>query len=513
MYIPMYPFRKQGNGVSMENISEAFKIHDKYQFELKFAYPLDRKREYNEYFVDTYLFIPNNLGINKQTYTPDTFYRDMHKYIRLKTPAVRLSGICDGEKSPFRKLSDAVNSVSEGPDAPEKTALYEERMRLFCSIMKSALRDEEKITEARLTEDNAEQAVDAYLSNGLNAVMKFRSLRPLLGRPGVDPKRLEFYLLVDEFLSLTVNKYRYMLYIALQNDTQNREWAAAAKRRIVELLTVEIEYRKKCGYPSVPEKDSLNEKLVYRENILKKVMASVLFLKSDTRQDGVILINIVFGIAAGLAMTFATAVTFLSQSMFFKDFSLTFCVIIVVAYMFKDRIKELSRGYLYSKMRAYTYDFKTILRSSLGKEVGVCRESFSYVNTSKMKPEVEALHGNDPISFLESTFLGESVIHSRKYVKICSRNCESIYSDFQVDGLVDIIRFNVRHFLEHMDNPVRELFLPDGKGGIMSARAARVYHVYMTIRCSTGRSEERVSVSRFRLTLARNGIKRLEKIS
>lgn len=497
----------------MDNISEAFKIHDKYQFELKFAYPLDPNREFNEYFVDTYLFIPNNLGINSKSYGSDSFYRDMHKYIRLKTPAVRLSGICDGGESPFRKLSDAVNAVSEDSANPAKIALYEERMKLFCSIMKSALRDEESITENGLSKPDARHFVDAYLANGQNAVVRFRSLRPLLEHPNADPKHMEMFRLVDEFLSLTVNKYRYSLYEALRREAAGKDWAPSVMRRIVDLVTKEIDYREKCGYPSVPRKDSLNEELLYRENILKKVMASVLFLKSDTRQDGVILMNLIFGIAAGVAMTFATAVTFLSQSMFFKDFSLTFCVVLVVAYMFKDRIKELSRVYLYSKMRTYMYDFKTVISSSLGKDVGVCRESFSFVNASKVKPEIAALHGNDPISSMESVFLGESVIHSRKYLKICSKNCESIYSDFQVDGLVDIIRFNIRRFLEHMDNPIREINMPDGEGGITNVKAARVYHIYMTIRCSVGRSDDRVSISRFRLTLARNGIKRLEKLS
>ena len=43
-------------------------------------------------------------------------------------------------------------------------------------------------------------------------------------------------------------------------------------------------------------------------------MASVLFLRSDTRRDGVFMTNLVFGIAAGIAMAFATIVTFLSQN-------------------------------------------------------------------------------------------------------------------------------------------------------------------------------------------------------
>ena len=66
----------------MQEVYETVKIHDKYQFEAKFTYPLDRRRDTNEYQVDTYMFLPNNLYINKRTYSADDFYEDLHKYIR-----------------------------------------------------------------------------------------------------------------------------------------------------------------------------------------------------------------------------------------------------------------------------------------------------------------------------------------------------------------------------------------------------------------------------------------------
>lgn len=74
----------------MQEVYETVKIHDKYQYEAKFTYPLDRRRDTNEYQVDTYVFLPNNLYINKRTYSADDFYGDLHKYIRLRTPVVHL---------------------------------------------------------------------------------------------------------------------------------------------------------------------------------------------------------------------------------------------------------------------------------------------------------------------------------------------------------------------------------------------------------------------------------------
>ena len=64
-----------------------------------------------------------------------------------------------------------------------------------------------------------------------------------------------------------------------------------------------------------------------------------------------------------------------------------------------------------------------------------------------------------------------------------SRNCKEIYSDFNVDGLVNIVRFNVRHFLAKMDNPVKEIFMPDDVSGIVKVQAKLNFSVWQGV-CS-----------------------------
>ena len=104
----------------MQEVYETVKIHDKYQFEAKFTYPLDRRRDTNEYQVDTYVFLPNNLYINKRTYSADDFYGDLHKYIRLRTPVVHLAFMSASADSPMNKLEDAMRRLAETPDDPEE---------------------------------------------------------------------------------------------------------------------------------------------------------------------------------------------------------------------------------------------------------------------------------------------------------------------------------------------------------------------------------------------------------
>ena len=100
---------------------------------------------------------------------------------------------------------------------------------------------------------------------------------------------------------------------------------------------------------------------------------------------------------------------------------------------------------------------------------------------------------------------------SREELTLRSRNCREIYSDFNVDGLVHIVRFNVRRLLEKMDNPVKEIYLPDGASGIVRVPGKRVYRIHLIIQSRMNDGKD--SFASFRLTLARNGIKRIERLS
>ena len=98
----------------MKNFAEQFKLHDKYQVEMKFTYPASRDAQVNEYTVDTFFFLPTNLGINSETYRKEEFFSDLHEYIRLKTPSVPITGMT-GADSPLEKLEQTF---------PDMTAKY-----------------------------------------------------------------------------------------------------------------------------------------------------------------------------------------------------------------------------------------------------------------------------------------------------------------------------------------------------------------------------------------------------
>ena len=72
-------------------IEELVKIHDKFSVEIKLGFNARRKQEVNDFSVNTWIFIPNSLDINRTTYLKTDFYRDLKSNIRLDRKSTRLN--------------------------------------------------------------------------------------------------------------------------------------------------------------------------------------------------------------------------------------------------------------------------------------------------------------------------------------------------------------------------------------------------------------------------------------
>ena len=112
---------------------------DRFVVEFKIGYVVDRKRARNDFVVNTWMFVPDWLGINAMTYTKKQFYRDVNSVIRLMTPVYSLQELAEGDALPFRFLEVAFREFAS---TEEQDALkeVEYQVKMFCSIVKSALR-------------------------------------------------------------------------------------------------------------------------------------------------------------------------------------------------------------------------------------------------------------------------------------------------------------------------------------------------------------------------------------
>lgn len=135
------------------------------------------------------------------------------------------------------------------------------------------------------------------------------------------------------------------------------------------------------------EEDADNEILIFRQGVLKKYIGSVLFLDTQRESEGKFLEQILVGGAAGLAMVFATLVAFYAQKEF-GNFTLPLFALLVASYIFKDRIKELSRIYFVNKLNKYRFDHKTDIFGDEGKRVGTCKEAINFVPEYKLPRKI-----------------------------------------------------------------------------------------------------------------------------
>lgn len=475
----------------MKNISVQVSQHDKYQIELKFICPIKNSKKIGDYHIDLYFFMPRNLEVSDSNFGTEQFYSDFYEHIRFQTPHIDLATLVRAEDSPLERLKDAVHC---------DTGEYANRLKMCCSIARSAMRDGEKAVEAAHPQKRLSVGKE-YLANSELLLKKFRKCRPEKGHA----ENLELFDLVDEFLSIMANSYRYKLW-EFFNIYDNNELTALIAR----ITNEELCYRKAHNYPAIPCANADNSELLYRESTLKKAMANILFLSVETRRAGVFLENLLLGISAAIAMAFATAISFIWKGLFLEEFSLSFFVVWVIAYMFKDRIKSSLQLYCLNHRNRYSYDFRQKIRDGLGTEIGICREGFSYCNANELESEITAARNRHTLSRLENGSQEENVMVFRKRIEIFGNPCKNIFREFDVDGIVDIMRLNVRHWTYKMDNPSRAVYTSDGER-ITKLKAHRDYHVNMVIRYGERNMED--TFERYRLVICRNGIRRMEKFN
>ena len=140
------------------------KIHDKFSIEFKVGFSGRDGVKMDFFDVNSWIFIPNGLYINKNTYSKDRFYTDMKSNIRLLTPSFTLREMVNGDDAPILHVKKALEEAKKEPSEEhlEEVAF---QLKLFGSIFKSSIRDESK--EIRNSEPNVElcERCKTYISD------------------------------------------------------------------------------------------------------------------------------------------------------------------------------------------------------------------------------------------------------------------------------------------------------------------------------------------------------------
>lgn len=507
-------FDGQGQQAQRNPVLRRIAVHDRYQLELKLGYPLAPGRQ-TRYLIDTYLFLPASLGINSSSYSRKDFYRDIQTYIRMKTPSFLIEQILAAPDSPLRRCETLLDECQEHLAMGDEQMLRDS-FRVLRAVLKSAIRRSlAPLQHSPSSEDRVADKFSLRLATLIEQTdeleRRYRALEPLLLRAGASAALLRSYRLADESISVLLEELLLQLH-ELAARWLERSDRIQWQRELRQRAQAEIDYRRGHGYPSVLGPQN-SEELLQRLSVLKKYTSSVLWLSTSTRREGSTLEQVLFASAAGVSMLFATIVAFYAQSIY-GQLSIPVFLVLVIAYMFKDRIKELGRAFSTQFLSRRLYDYRTSIQTQDGeRDLGYVREKMIHVRPQgrerTVPAEVMTARQSDP--HYEPELLGrpEVVLHYAKQVTLRKDAFRYLAEDgLRITAINDITRLDIRSFLRKMDNPYEErLMLRDGK--VERVRCQRTYPLNLI--SIFGTEDGATTCERTLVVLNRKGIVRIEQ--
>lgn len=479
------------------------KKHDNFSVEFKFGFEGKDTAELSDFAVNSWIFVPNSIGINPETYGKKQFYRDIKSNVRLITPVFGLHEIADPKALPLTSLRHAIEGLAASSGQASSDA-YDYHLKMFGAIFKSSIRDFERHIRTAKALENADTLLEGYLRDVRGILSRYRALSSLMDVPQVSDTLRGRFRLVDEFLSY-VTEMRTIRIIRKMESTRQAPRLAGRIDGLMSLIKEERIYKQKCGYGIVRQDMEQNRRIVYHHGMLKKFVESDLYIRLQKKKDGVAVEQLYYSIAAGVAMIFATAVAWHTQVRF-GNITWPLFIVLVVSYMLKDRIKDLLRYYFAHKLGNKYYDNKAVI--SIGKKkVGVIREGVDFISSSKIPDSVMALR-NTSARIADSTrIFEEKIILYRKRVTIDGKALAE-NDDYPMRGLNEIMRFHLNRYTYKMDNPVIPVATLDENGEITTEKVQKIYYLNIVFQLQhEGQSDYR----RFRVVMTRDGILRIEE--
>ncbi len=482
-------------------------FRDRWQFELKSEFAPLPTASKNIHTQEFFIFVPNALIVNSQTYTADDFFKDQTNFIRYKTPIFTFDELLDlkNQDSPLKHLSNYKNKPKE----------LEEELKLFANVVRSALREEvHKIILSLLLSRNAEQC-DKINQSIFQLCQKWRQLRHLF-RDFMHhlpyPEQSETAITtayIDEFLSSTADYY----FIWLLKHLRNREEASltSSDALICSVLNEEKEIRIKYFPPyATPEKNSkADSEVLYRQSLLNKFVIDVLHLIAS--RDALMNRhrNIIGSIAAGIAML-VFLILYTSQTLLFVQSSEPYIFLTIIFYILKDRIKEGLRSIPSIRGFGWLANYKTEIRSpDNSKLLGGLMELFTFVDSDAVDPEIMKIRHHQFHSTLETFQRPEKIMYYKNSVSLYSH----LYRNRSV--LTTISRFNIHPFVSKAGDPYQPYSFLDTKSNkIVEIELPKTYHINIILKNTVVQSDlsTKVSLEKYRLIIDKNGIKEVQHL-
>ncbi len=534
-------------------IQPAVSIHDRTQIEMVFSYSLNKEvlatsQDEWEFSVDAFMFLAPQMRITPESYPKERFYEDLQVFIRLREPRLTFKQLMGfGRKSsysPLRYVQSYLAAAKDGNITDDPQVALEEIKVFGCSYVSYFLRRVEKhrerhrfacslasVREAERLKMQREAMEDTLklINRAYRLLHEWRSV--LATTEALPPKYLESLKrttrLVSEYCAYGFRDGLLFIQRMLDENAKLFEDLASLKlrRRIKALLRHERWYARRAGIYWTEEGDAFDqlERYVLRRSELKRSIWRVLYL--NVRSTKIFRMQRQFGamIAAAMAGTWA----FIAQLIIWNTSSFdgyrghmegisAFLVVtaFVMAYVLKDRIKELGRSYFQRGFLSWIPDFANQIhfmgwRSK--RTIGKLREKARIVHWNALPEFAKELHDEHLGESMDTDDRYANIIH---YKKVVTLDTAKIHENPQpVRAIHDIIRINVHSFLQRLDDPLQKAVVVRKDLSAVTSHLPKVYPLDLVLRFSARSGvKEYVGYDVIRLFLTKDGLARVEQV-
>jgi hypothetical protein len=485
-----------------------------HQLEFTLEYPLSEgKGRKNRYWLDAYFFSPYQLNVTEEQCPRDEFFGNLTSYTRYKSYTLPLTSLCEENTlaSPLQRIRKVIDSGEYTREA-EATLLYE--LRVLANVVQGQVKGRQREIREALKDCSSRpevtgEMVDSLLNDLTTISEGLRTLEPRLAIPNLSKEVKQSFQWCDELISLRIEKACIRLY----KDLKTCGSLPDCQRRCSEEATRQEKDRLERNYAAVIDPDHRTprdgELFLYREHQLKKWAESVMYMNTAESKSPYRLGHILFGLAAAVAMAFAVIASILAAE-YFPPNSFNFAIFAVLAYIFKDRIKEGLRSVFMDWIPKMVADrIQHLVDPRTGKAVGKSRERLAFPDSNRVPAEIKRIRYSAINPFRRFT-PPESVLHYQKDVLLKSR--KMMRNHKRLTALNEVVRLDMRRWFYRMDKPETKLtwFEGENEAGVV---ANRVYHIGVVVRLSSERRDDTPSLFRYRIVAARDRILRVELVS
>ncbi|MDC7231420.1 MAG: hypothetical protein PQJ48_14030 [Sphaerochaetaceae bacterium] len=486
--------------------------HSSRHLETKLILPIPETRKY-EREIHYYLFSPPQLYVNRSTYNEERILHKFQSHGRYSSPEITLEELLDDENllSPLSILKQYTKDLLIDLNAVPERKVIHELQTVVNSVRhetKACLKDCKDMVKLGMQSDLNTTLTNWYM----NASMLLKVLRGMISaiqeKVAEESRLLLAFLWTDEATSLICEKHALDLYMAStpMRDEMHKQILA----KLMQFSRDEMEYRSKMKYPS----GSTNAETVqYRKAVLKKWTQSSLYLVPNISRWPKRVSEILAGIAAGVAMAFATLTTIFAEETFIRN-SFQWALIVIIGYVFKDRIKEWLRLFFNAVLPKMMADeISSFLSPKTNKKICSSRIRLKFTTPDEIPSTVKEIRKDKNNPFMDM-LPKEDIIHYVRDLAMHPLSKQGMARDRfpRENNFTLVTRIRLDDFLKEMDDPNDVVFRMDPDADELDQlNSERVYHLHLVIR-EYSKKEDLDIYSHYTVVLNKSGIVRLEQM-